>query len=195
MVRSRESILASLGALALALCGCGQTAVDLVIANDSGTGSDADSDGDVDSDSDSDTDADTDGDTDPPPDRIVGQISVPWSFDAIPVRITIDFYLPEHMPPEGVPEGPPDGFGPVINSPDITPAEPYPLDIGQPIEPLLEGPYYLRAILFVEGGHEYFPPEDHIDFWGVSNAALSLGPGTGAVPAGDVHLDLVGGPL
>jgi hypothetical protein len=189
MVSTREMASACVAALALALCGCGQTAVDLVVKADSGTDSDADSD------TDADTDADTDGDTDPSQDIVVGQISVPWSFDANPVRITMDFYLPEHMPPFGVPDGPPDGFGPVINSPDITPAEPYPLHIEQPTDPPLEGPYYLRVILFVEGGGEYFPPVDHVDYWGVSNTGLLLGPGTGAVPAGDVHLDLVGGPI
>jgi hypothetical protein len=190
MVKSRESILASLGSLTLALCGCGQTAVDLVVANDSGTGSDADSDGDADTDSDTDADADTETDTDPPPDIVRAEIMAPDWFDALPIRITSSFYTEEHMPPDG----PPDGVGASYDSPDIAlaPDPPYVLWTMQP--PFLDGQYYLVVTLFVEGGGDDVPVPG-VDWVGESDTLLMIGPGTGTVEAGPIDLHLAPPPM
>jgi hypothetical protein len=174
--------MACLSALAAALTGCGETAVDLVVDGDSGNDadSDTDSDSDADSDADADSDPDSDSDSGPPPDVVVAQVGVPPWFVAAPARLTTSFYAPEHMPPGG----PPDGVGAAFDSPSIGPDEPFPLLTPQPYEPPLAGAYYLVVTLFVEGGGTDVPVPG-VDWVGESATAISIGPGTGTVSAGE----------
>jgi hypothetical protein len=178
MVRSREMAWICAAALVLPLMGCGETAVDLVIAEDGG----ADSDSDTDSDADADTDTGTD--TDAPPDLVRAQIVVPEWFVDTPARLTTSFFSEEHMPPDG----PPDGVGASYDSPAISkpPDPPYELWTQQPG---LDGPYYLVVTLFVEGGGTDVPVPG-VDWVGSSETPIELGPGTGTVPAGQIHLNL-----
>jgi hypothetical protein len=178
MVRSRASLLAGAVSLAtiLALVGCDDTNVDLVVADDAG--------GDTDADTDTDTDADTDTGTDSLPDVVTAQILVPPWFSATPARITTSFFSEEHMPPAG----PPDGVGASYDFPEITiqPDPPYVLWTPQPP---LQGPYYLVVTLFVEGGGTDVPVPG-TDWVGSSFNPVVIGPGTGTVDALQIQLSL-----
>jgi hypothetical protein len=171
VVSERAVMRAGAAALAIVLFACDDTVVDLVV--DAGSG----------------TDADTDADTDTSPDVVRAQIKVPWDFSATPARITSSFYSPASMPPGG----PPDGVGASYDSPEITipPAQPYEF---WTLQPALEGQYYLVITLFVEGGGTDVPVPG-VDWVGVSDSTVHLGPGTGTVLAGEIHLNLALPPL
>ena len=184
MVNARDMRWAGIAALALSLGGCGQTVVDLVVTSDSGTDSDADSDADsdTDADADTDTDADTDadGDTDPQPDMVQALVFVPPYFSDYPVCLTTSFYAVEQMPPVG----PPAGVGEEFPHPDVEPP-PYLLQTEQPD---LEGLYYFVVRLLVHGDDCDVAFMPGADWRWDSPEPILIGPGTGTVDLGDIHL-------
>lgn len=179
MVRSRGIAWTRIAALVLAaaLSGCNDMIIDLVTPADSGTDSD--------SDTDTDSDTDVDSDTDALPDLLKAQIMVENDFPDNPVCLTTAFF--DTPWPEGVP----DDVGAMIPNPPIKKPE----DGGPPFEltipqPTLEGPYFLFVtVLFHDNC--LAEPIGNLDWAGVSDNPVQIGPGTGTVNAGPIDLYLL----
>ena len=177
----KNSTISWLMALALAL-GVGSLAGACGDDDDDGAAdADSDTDTDTDTDSDTDTDTDTDADTDADGDTVVATITVPGDFDATPESIAAVFFASTDT------SGMPDGFGDSYQSIEIGPDTPYELVTGQAE---LEGDYYLTVILFVEGGGGGTMPVAGTDWAGMADSAVTLGPGTGELDAGEIELSL-----
>ncbi|MDD5307718.1 MAG: hypothetical protein PHU25_10400 [Deltaproteobacteria bacterium] len=159
----------SLVFLALA-CGCGNGVVDVITGSDAGRSTD----------SDSETGTGSDADSGLEPDLVVATVVVPPVFDAVPARIAAAFL---HEPD---PRTKPDALGAQYDEPAIGAGQPYDLVSTQAG---LTGPHYLRVILFVEGGGTG-EPIPGVDFVGIAQKPVFLGPGTGTVKAGTIHLHL-----
>ena len=152
-----------------------------------GDDSDDDDPNDNNKDTESDTGEDADGgdggeDIDTSEDVISITLNVPEAFDGTPEILGTVFFENAEM------TGMPSAMGDFINNPDIVAGEPFEFTTSQTG---LDGEYYVAVTLYCEGGGGGQYPVGGVDWIAGNGQAVTLGPGTGTVDAGEMTLMLL----
>ena len=114
-------------------------------------------------------------------DDIVGTIAVPPEFNGQPVLLTVNFFT--SIPPTGAPVA----YGDRYEDPAIVAGQGFPFATTQAG---LQGSYYLTVVLYCKGGGNGRDPVVGVDWVGTATQALTLGPGSGTMDAGQIGLFL-----
>jgi hypothetical protein len=83
------------------------------------------------------------------------------------------------IPPVGIPVA----FGDRVQNPVIVPGQECPTTTSQAS---LSGQYYITFVIYCQGGGNGLDPVSGVDWVGMDEQALTLGPGTGTVDAGKI---------
>ena len=112
-------------------------------------------------------------------DVVIGTIAIPESFDGDAVMLGTMFFDDPSA------AGMPDALGDVLTDLEIEPGGTIAFTTSQTG---LEGEYYLAVVLYCAGGGGGQFPVAGVDWIGAAAEPLSLGPGTGAVNAGEIEI-------
>jgi len=112
---------------------------------------------------------------------VCGDLLIPADLEGTARSLVVVLY--SEIPPAG----PPEGFVVQVEYPDIRPGYRYPIREGSI---LYDGPYYLWANLYMEGGGEW-TPVNGIDFTGNSAQPVTLG--GDALQFDDITLQIASG--